>query len=86
MKISIDKIDELAHAWGNDGITEFDAYLFLKKSRATLSKKMNEDDVARLFQFEVRFGKMRPSSYINVMFETIFKKKVPQTISLDELK
>lgn len=70
--ISIDEISRLAHAWGNDFVTSLEAYLFLKKSGATLESDISLDDIECYLRFELRYGHSRPSENVLRVFSFLF--------------
>eukprot|EP00826_Nyctotherus_ovalis_P050751 TRINITY_DN6259_c0_g1_i11.p1 TRINITY_DN6259_c0_g1~~TRINITY_DN6259_c0_g1_i11.p1 ORF type:complete len:306 (+),score=87.81 TRINITY_DN6259_c0_g1_i11:828-1745(+) len=70
--ISIDEISQLAHAWGNDYVTSLEAYLFLKKSGATLENDISLDDIECYLRFELKYGHNKAGENVLRVFSFLF--------------
>ena len=73
--LGIEKIDDIAHAWGYERIADQDAFLFLKKMRTTLKKEISREDFENFLKFSEKFGKLSVSAFAMRMFSLIFEKK-----------
>ena len=73
--ISVNDIRELAHAWGNDQVSNLEAYLFLKKSNATLERNITIDDIEQYLRFESKYGQTSVFVNISQLISLLFAEK-----------
>lgn len=71
-EITISEVAELAHAWGHDHVSNLEAYIFLKKTGATLEKSITLDDIENYLKFEAKYSSQRVASNIMSLFTMIY--------------
>lgn len=67
-------------------MTNLEAYLFLKKSHATLERSITVEDIEKYLRFEAKYSQEKPSTNILNMVSLLFARKSPGKIDLREFR